>query len=102
MSKNDDKSNMNKAHLIAAIAKETGFTKVDAEKALNALTKTIEDALIKNHKVNLIGFGSFSVSSRKATEGRNPRTGEKIKIAASKQPRFKPGKTLKDAINGAK
>lgn len=90
---------MNKNDLVNSMAKLSGLTKVDAEKALNAFTASVENALKQDEKVSLVGFGSFSISSRKATEGRNPRTGEKITIAASKLPRFKAGKGLKDAVN---
>ena len=91
---------MNKAELVAAIAEKANFTKKDAEAALNAVTASIEEALIKGEKVQLIGFGTFETRERKARQGRNPRKpGEIIKIAASKAPVFKAGKALKDAVN---
>jgi len=91
---------MNKAELIAAVAEKTGSTKKEAELSVNALVTTIEEALKKGEKVQLIGFGTFEVRQRKARQGRNPRKpGEVIKIAASKAPVFKAGKALKDAVN---
>ena len=91
---------MNKAELIAAVAEKTGFTKKDAEMAVNAMMGEITDALKKGDKVQLIGFGTFEVRSRKARTGRNPRKpGEVIKIPASKAPVFKAGKALIDAVN---
>lgn len=90
---------MNKNDLIAEVAKNTGLSKVDSAKAVDALLNAVEGALKKNDEVRLVGFGTFSVAQRAATEGRNPRTGEKIKIPASKQPKFKAGKGLKDAVN---
>lgn len=91
---------MNKAELIAAVAEKTGFTKKDAEQAVNATMATIEGALVGGDRVQLIGFGTFEVRQRKARTGRNPRKpGETIEIAASKAPVFKAGKALKDAVN---
>ena len=90
---------MNKLDLIAEVAKNTGLTKTDATKATDALLDAVTAALKKGDEVRLVGFGTFSVASREATTGRNPRTGEEIKIAASKQPKFKAGKILKDALN---
>ncbi len=90
---------MNKLDLIAEVAKNTGLTKTDATKATDALLDAVTAALKKGDEVRLVGFGTFSVASREATTGRNPRTGEEIKIAASKQPKFKAGKVLKDALN---
>ena len=90
---------MNKLDLIAEVAKNTGLTKTDVTKATDALLDAVTAALKKGDEVRLVGFGTFSVASREATTGRNPRTGEEIKIAASKQPKFKAGKTLKDALN---
>ncbi len=91
---------MNKAELVAAIAEKTNFTKKDAEVALNAVVASIEDALVKGDKVQLIGFGTFETRARKSRQGRNPRKPEEIiEIAASKAPVFKAGKALKDAIN---
>ena len=91
---------MNKAELVAAVAEKTNFTKKDAEAAVNALLATVEDALVKGEKVQLIGFGTFETRERKARQGRNPRKPEEvIKIAAAKAPVFKAGKALKDAVN---
>ena len=91
---------MNKAELVAAIAEKANFTKKDAEAALNAVTASIEEALIKKKKVQLIGFGTFETRERKARQGRNPRQPEEvIQIEASKAPVFKAGKALKDAVN---
>ena len=90
---------MNKAELTAAIVKKTGFTKKDAEKALGAVTEVITEALADGEKVQIVGFGGFEVRKRPARMARNPRTGEQIKIAASKAPVFKAGKALKDLIN---
>lgn len=90
---------MNKLDLIAEVAKNTGLTKTDAAKATDALLDAVTAALKKGDEVRLVGFGTFSVASREATTGRNPHTGEEIKIAASKQPKFKAGKVLKDALN---
>ena len=91
---------MNKAELVAAVAEKTGFTKKDADAAVNAFTACVEEALVKGDKVQLIGFGTFETRARKARKGRNPRKpGEVIKIAASTAPVFKAGKALKDAVN---
>ena len=90
---------MNKAELISKVADLTGFTKVDADKATDAVFAAITDALKGGDEVRLLGFGSFSVAQRAASKGRNPRTGEEIAIAASKQPKFSAGKGLKDAVN---
>ena len=91
---------MNKAELVAAIAEKANFTKKDAEAALNAVTASIEEALIKGEKVQLIGFGTFETRERNARQGRNPRQPEEvIQIEASKAPVFKAGKALKDAVN---
>ncbi len=90
---------MNKAELVEAIAKETGLTKKDSEAALKAFTNTVSKALKKGDSVQLIGFGTFEVGSRSARTGRNPLTGETIKIKASKTPKFKAGKALKDLVN---
>jgi len=91
---------MNKQELIAAIANDSGLTKVEAEKALNAVTTNITAALTRKDKVTLVGFGTFSTSERAARIGRNPRTGETINIAATTVPKFKAGKELKSAIKG--
>ncbi len=90
---------MNKTDLVAKVAEESGLTKKDAEKATNALFKVIEQALVEGDKVQAIGFGTFEVKERAARKGRNPQTGEEIEIAASKNPVFKAGKALKDAVN---
>lgn len=90
---------MTKSDLIEKIASGTGLTKADAGKTLDATLDAIKGALKKNQKVTLVGFGTFSVTKRKARKGRNPRTGEEIKIKASKTPKFTAGKALKDAIN---
>ena len=89
---------MNKTDLVNAVAAK-GFTKKDADAAVAAVFEAIEGALVKGDKVQLIGFGTFEVRERAAKEGRNPKTGETIKIAASKVPAFKAGKALKDQIN---
>jgi DNA-binding protein HU-beta len=89
---------MTKAELVEKIASDTGLTKADAQRALDATLENIKKALKKNQKVTLVGFGTFSVTKRKARKGRNPRTGEEIKIPATKAPKFTPGKGLKDAI----
>ncbi len=90
---------MNKTELIAAIAEQAEISKKDAEKAMKAFSDVITDELKKGEKVQLVGFGTFEVSERAAREGRNPQTGETMTIAASKSPKFKPGKALKDAVN---
>ena len=90
---------MNKTELIAAVAEQAELSKKDAEKALKAFTDVIAAELVKGEKVQLVGFGTFEVSEREAREGRHPLTGEKITIAASKNPKFKAGKALKDMVN---
>lgn len=90
---------MNKTELIAAIANKTELTKKDTEKVLKAFTDVVAEELKKGEKVQLVGFGTFEVSERAAREGRNPQTGETMTIAASKAPKFKAGKALKDIIN---
>ena len=89
---------MNKVELIAAVAEKTGLTKKDAEKAVAAVVGSIEAALVAGEKVQLIGFGTFEVRERAARGGRNPVTKETIEIAASKQPVFKAGAALKNAV----
>ena len=90
---------MNKAELTAAIVKKTGFSKKNAELALGAVTESITEALAAGEKVQIVGFGSYEVRNRPARTARNPRTGEQIKIKASKAPVFKAGKALKDSVN---
>ena len=90
---------MNKTELVAAIAEQTELSKKDAEKALKAFTDIVADELKKGEKVQMVGYGTFEVSERAAREGRNPQTGETMKIAASKAPKFKAGKALKDMVN---
>ena len=90
---------MNKTELVAAIADSADLTKKDAEKAVNSFTEVITKALKKGDKVQLVGFGTFEVVKRAAREGRNPQTCKAMKIKASKAPKFKAGKALKDALN---
>ncbi|MEZ5709854.1 MAG: HU family DNA-binding protein [Blastomonas sp.] len=90
---------MNKNDLISAVADQSGLSKSDSSKAVEAVFDSISGALAKGGEVRLVGFGTFSVSKRKASTGRNPRTGEKMEIKASTQPKFKAGKGLKDAVN---
>lgn len=90
---------MNKTELVTALAAKTELSKKDAEKAVNAFVDVISEALTKGEKIQLIGFGTFAVKDRPARVARNPRTGEEIKIAASKAPGFKAGKALKDKVN---
>ena len=90
---------MNKTELVAAMAEQAGLSKKDAEKALAAFTNVVTEELKKGGKVQLVGFGTFEVSVRKAREGRNPQTKEVMKIEASKAPKFKAGKALKDTVN---
>lgn len=90
---------MNKTELVAAVAETAGLSKKDAEAAVKAFTEVVSEELKKGGKIQLVGFGTFEVSERAAREGRNPRTGENMKIAASKTPKFKAGKALKDLVN---
>ena len=90
---------MNKTELVAAMAEKTELSKKDAEKALKAFTDVVAEELKNGGKVQLVGFGTFEVSERSAREGRNPQTGEPMKIDASKAPKFKAGKALKDEVN---
>ena len=90
---------MNKTELIEAIATESGLKKKDAEAALVAFVDVVEKALAKGDKVQLVGFGTFEAKTRAAREGRNPKTGATIKIAASKYPAFSAGKAFKDKLN---
>ena len=89
---------MTKAELVAAIAKETGIVKSKAEKALDGFVSAVSNALSGGDKITLVGFGTFSVMARAQREGRNPRTGAKIKIPASKAVKFKAGKTLSEKV----
>ncbi len=89
---------MNKSEFIEQVASKSGLTKADANRALDAFIETVSKALKKGDTVSLVGFGTFSVKKRAARTGRNPATGETIKIKASKSPAFKPGKAFKDAI----
>ncbi len=89
---------MNKTELVELVAEKAGLTKKDSEKALAAVLEGITDTLAKGEKVQLVGFGTFEVRSRKEREGRNPSTGETIKIAAQKVPAFKAGKALKEVV----
>ena len=93
---------MNKSELIEAMANTASLSKKDAEAALNAYTDVITEALKKGDKVTLVGFGTYETRKRAARTGTNPQTGEAIQIKAAKVPAFKPGKALKDAVNGAK
>ena len=90
---------MNKTELVAAMVDAAGLSKKDAEKALKAFTDVVAEELKKDGKVQLVGFGTFEVSKRAAREGRNPQTGKTMSIPASKAPKFKAGKALKDSIN---
>ena len=90
---------MNKAELVKAISDKTGATKKSVEESLNAFVEVVTEALVKEDKVQLVGFGSFEVRKRAARKGRNPQTKEEIKIPASKAPVFKAGKALKDVVN---
>lgn len=90
---------MNKNELIVAVADNSGLSRADATKAVEGVFDTISNALAEGDEVRLVNFGTFSVAKRKASTGRNPRTGEPMTIKASTQPKFKPGKALKDAVN---
>ncbi len=90
---------MNKNDLIASVASSAGLSKSDATRAIESFLDAITNALKRDEKVSIVGFGNFSVSHRKATTGRNPRTGESIQIPASKRPKFTVGKALKDTVN---
>ncbi|MEP0191333.1 MAG: HU family DNA-binding protein [Erythrobacter sp.] len=90
---------MNKNDLISEVAASTGLSKNDASSSVESVFDAITKALSKGDEVRLVGFGTFSVAKRKASTGRNPRTGEPMNIPASKQPKFKAGKGLKDAVN---
>ncbi len=90
---------MNKMELVAAVAEQAGVSKKDAEKTLKAFTDVVAGEMKKGGKVQLVGFGTFEVSERAAREGRNPQSGAVMQIAASKAPKFKAGKALKDMLN---
>lgn len=90
---------MNKVELVNAMAQNAELTKVDAEKALKAFIDVVTEGMKKGEKIQLVGFGTFEVAERAARTGRNPQTGETIEIKASKSPKFKAGKALKDAVN---
>lgn len=90
---------MNKTELVALVAQKAELTKADSAKAVDAVLEAVTETLAAKAEVRIAGFGTFSVAHRKATTGRNPRTGEELQIAASNLPKFKPGKTLKDSVN---
>ena len=90
---------MNKTEFVAAIAEEAGISKADAAKAVKAFTDVVVEEMKKGEKIQLVGFGTFEVSNRAARTGKNPQTGKAIKIAASKAPKFKAGKALKETVN---
>jgi DNA-binding protein HU-beta len=90
---------LNKNDLVAAVANDAGLSKADAARAVDSVFDSITGALQTGGDVRLVGFGTFSITNRKASIGRNPRTGEQIQIPASKQPKFKAGKGLKDSVN---
>lgn len=90
---------MNKTELVAAVAEQANLSKKDAEAAVKAFIDVVAEELKNGEKVQLVGFGTFEVSERAAREGRNPQSGKSIKIPASKAPKFKAGKALKDAVN---
>ena len=91
---------MNKPEIIQAMVEKTGLTKKDTELALAAFQEVVTETLISGDKVQLVGFGTFDITNRAERQGRNPQTGEEITISASKSPKFKAGKALKDAVNG--
>ena len=90
---------MNKTEFVKHIAQQHNYSQVEADKIINMFTSSVIDALSKGNEISLIGFGSFSVQKVEAREGRNPRTGNALKIAAYNQPKFKVGQKLKDAVN---
>lgn len=90
---------MNKTELVAAVADQAGLSKKDAEAALKAFTDVVSNELKKGEKIQLVGFGTFEVSERAARKGRNPKTGETMQFEASRTPKFKAGKALKDLVN---
>ena len=96
---NQEEIDMTKRELVAAIAEDAGLKKADTEKMVDSFVKVVTDELTKGEKVSLVGFGTFETADRPAREGRNPRTGETMTIAACRNPKFKAGKALKDAVN---
>jgi DNA-binding protein HU-beta len=90
---------MNRSELVAKVVSDAGFRKSDAEKAVDSMFSAITDALKQGDEVRLTGFGTFTVATRAGGQARNPRTGEPMTVAASRQPKFKAGKALKDAVN---
>ena len=90
---------MNKTELIAAVAEKAELSKKDAEKAIKAFTDVVSEELVNGGKIQLVGFGTFEVAERGEREGRNPKTGEDMMISASRTPKFKAGKALKDMVN---
>jgi DNA-binding protein HU-beta len=90
---------MNKQELIGVVAEQTGLSRNDTARVVESVLDTITGTLVKGGEVRLVGFGNFSVSRRKASTGRNPRTGEPMSIKATSQPKFRPGKVLKDSVN---
>lgn len=90
---------MNKQELVSAIAEKSGLTKVDSEKALNGMIEAVKNSMSRGESIQLVGFGTFSVSERSARTGRNPQTGKEIQIPAKKIAKFKPGKALSESIN---
>ncbi len=90
---------MNKTELIAAVAEKAELSKKDAEKAIKAFTDVVSEELVNGGKIQLVGFGTFEVAERGEREGRNPKTGETMMISASRTPKFKAGKALKDMVN---
>ena len=91
--------NLTKAELVAAVSESTGATKTQSEKIIKATMDTIQKSLEKKISVTLVGFGTFAVGDRKARNGRNPKTGKPLKIPASTVPKFRPGKSLREAVN---
>lgn len=89
---------MNKTELVTKVAEKANISKKEAENAVNAFTNVVADALVDGDKVQIVGFGTFEVTERASRTGRNPKTGETVEIAASKSPKFKAGKALKDAV----
>jgi DNA-binding protein HU-beta len=90
---------VNKTELVAVVAQKAGLSKADSAKAVDGILEAVAETLKAGEEVRIAGFGTFSVAHRKATTGRNPRTGEELQIPASNLPKFKPGKTLKDTVN---